>query len=144
MLAKSKPKAKSTRASRTTSARSQSARNRSRTTGVSRSAKATVDHEEIQRWAEARGAVPACVRGTGRKGDTGMVRLDFPTGPERSLQKIGWDEWFQKFEDKELAMIYQDRTATGRRSRFNKIVSRDTVRDRIASRRGARTRTASS
>ena len=36
------------------------------------------DHEEIQQWAEERGAHPSCVRGTGKKGDIGVLRLDFP------------------------------------------------------------------
>jgi hypothetical protein len=40
--------------------------------------KTTTDHEEIQRWAEERNAQPACVKGTGRRGDVGMLRLDFP------------------------------------------------------------------
>ena len=40
--------------------------------------KVTFDHEEIRRWAEERNAKPACVRGTGKAGDIGMIRLDFP------------------------------------------------------------------
>ena len=39
---------------------------------------ATTDHDEIRRWAEERGAKPSCVKGTGGKRDTGMIRLDFP------------------------------------------------------------------
>ena len=42
------------------------------------SSKTTTDHEEIRRWVEARGGRPACVRGTGGRGDTGMLRIDFP------------------------------------------------------------------
>src|SRR5947209_4602249 len=63
-------------------------------TRLSRSSVATTDHEEIRQWVEERGGVPACVRGTGGRGDTGMIRLDFPDGPEPSLQQISWDEWF--------------------------------------------------
>jgi hypothetical protein len=85
------------------------------------------DHEEIQRWAEARNGSPACVRGTGKKGDVGMIRIDFPGGAERSLQKISWDEWFEKFDERNLALIAQDKTASGRVSRFNKLVDRETA-----------------
>jgi len=55
------------------------------------------DHEEIRRWAEERGAKPACVRGTGGKDDIGMIRLEFPdySGREDSLEEIDWDEWFE-------------------------------------------------
>ncbi len=90
-----------------------------------------VDHEEIRRWAEERGAHPACVRGTGGGEDTGMIRLDFPgyTG-ERSLQPINWDEWFEKFDGNNLALMVQERTARGEVSNFNKIVSRETAESR--------------
>ena len=75
----------------------------------------TTDHTEIRRWAEERGAKPACVRGTGAKGDLGMLRLDFPgySGQE-SLEHVHWDEWFRKFDERRLALLYQDETA-GRR-----------------------------
>ncbi len=91
-------------------------------------ANTTTNHEEIRRWAEDRGAHPACVKGTGSQGDVGMLRLDFPgyTG-QRSLQAISWDEWFEKFDERGLALLYQDKTARGQRSNFNKLVSRSTA-----------------
>ena len=90
--------------------------------------KTTQDHEEIRRWAEERGAHPACVKGTGDEGDIGILRLDFPgyTG-EESLTPIEWDEWFEKFDDRNLALLYQEETAGGERSNFNKIVSAETA-----------------
>jgi hypothetical protein len=81
-----------------------------------------IDHEEIRNWAEARGGHPACVKGTGGQGDTGMIRLDFPDGPEPSLDAISWEEWFDKFEEKQLALMVRDQ------DRFNKLVSREGVR----------------
>lgn len=88
--------------------------------------KTTTDHEEIRQWAESRGAHPACVKGTGKKGDTGMIRIDFPgfSGGD-SLQEISWDEFFQKFDGNDLALIYQERTAEGEQSNFNKLVRRE-------------------
>jgi hypothetical protein len=92
---------------------------------------ATIDHQEIQRWAEERQGEPACVRGTGGKGDTGMIRIDFPGGgraaSREKLQPISWDDWFEKFDERGLALLYQDKTASGRISRFNKLVSRETA-----------------
>jgi hypothetical protein len=78
----------------------------------------TTDHDEIRRWAEERGAKPACVRGTGKRGDTGMIRLDFPgySGRE-TLQKISWDDWFESFDENNLALLH-------RGDNFNKLVSR--------------------
>ena len=65
------------------------------------------------------------MRGTGGKGDTGVLRLDFPgySGGD-SLQEIGWDEFFDKFEDQKLALLYQDTTKDGKKSNFNKLVKR--------------------
>ena len=84
------------------------------------------DHQRIKEWAETRQAKPACVRGTGDKGDLGMIRLDFPgySGGD-SLEEITWDEWFSQFDENNLALVVQEKTADGQRSNFNKLVSRD-------------------
>jgi hypothetical protein len=92
------------------------------------SAQPVTDHRRIREWAEARNARPACVRGTGGKNDTGMIRLDFPgfSGSE-TLQEISWDDWFEAFEENKLALLIQEETADGTRSNFNKLVSRETA-----------------
>jgi len=83
------------------------------------------DHQQIREWAEERGAQPACVRGTGGKDETGMIRLDFPgySGAD-SLQSITWDEWFEKFDENGLALLVEDSMSSGEKSNFNKLVSR--------------------
>lgn len=90
----------------------------------------TTNREEIQRWAEERGAKPACVRGTGAKGDIGMIRLDFPgyTGSDK-LEEISWDDWFESFDENNLGLVYQEQTAAGEQSNFNKLVSRESVEE---------------
>jgi hypothetical protein len=95
------------------------------------SAHPLTDHDEIRRWAEERNAKPSCVKGTGGKDDTGMIRLDFPgySGGD-SLQEISWEEWFQKFDENDLALLVQDKTAQGQKSNFNKLVSRATAEQR--------------
>jgi hypothetical protein len=111
------------------------ARNRSRV---------LTDHEEIRRWAEERNASPACVRRTGGDGDIGMIRLDFPGySGEQSLDHVDWDDWFQKFDESNLALLVQDQLASGGQSNFNKLVGRETAErrsegDNRASRHGAR------
>jgi hypothetical protein len=93
--------------------------------------KTTTDHAEIRRWAEARGARPARVKGTGGPGDPGIIRLDFPSdGPDENLEPISWDEWFRAFDQNQLALVYQEQTASGKPSNFNKLVSRETVEER--------------
>jgi hypothetical protein len=88
------------------------------------------DHDEILDWAEARGAKPACVKGTGQNDDVGMIRLDFPGWSDSdSLQYIAWDQWFRAFDENGLALLVQERTADGDVSNFNKLVSRETTED---------------
>jgi hypothetical protein len=83
------------------------------------------------------------VRGTGGDGDIGMLRLDFPgySGEDR-LQEISWDDWFAKFEERGLALLYQDTTARGEKSNFNKIIARETAQARAQGQRKANRRTA--
>jgi hypothetical protein len=105
---------------------------------TSAAARSLTDHEEIRRWAEDRGARPARVSGTGSGDDVGMIRLDFPGySGEGSLEEISWDEWFDKFDESNLALMVQDETSGGQKSNFNKLVSGDTAQRRQARTRGA-------
>jgi hypothetical protein len=84
-----------------------------------------INHNEIRAWADARHAKPAAVRETEREGDPGVIRLDFPGySGEGTLDPISWDEWFAKFDESNLALLVQDRTADGQRSNFNKLIHR--------------------
>jgi hypothetical protein len=87
----------------------------------------TTDHDFIRTWAEVRGAQPARVRGTG------VLRLDFPgySGAE-SLGPITWEEWFEKFDERDLAFLYQETTARGEASNFNQLVSHSGIEGRSA------------
>jgi len=85
----------------------------------------TTDHDAIRRWAEERGGKPAAVKATESKDDVGILRIDFPGySGEAELEEISWDEWFEKFEEKKLALVVQEETKGGEPSRFNKLVRR--------------------
>jgi hypothetical protein len=89
--------------------------------------KTTTDHEEIRRWVEERGGHPATVKNTAEDGEPGLLRIDFPGySGGQSLEEISWDEFFQKFDEKNLAFLYQEETADGEESRFVKLISRET------------------
>jgi hypothetical protein len=95
---------------------------------VSGSARATIDHDEIREWVESHGGTPAHVQSTGRGKSAGILRIDFPGfSGEGSLEPLEWDEFFERFEEAQLAFLYQDKTASGRPSNFNKLVKRDSV-----------------
>lgn len=86
----------------------------------------TTDHDKIRKWAEDRKGHPAKVKGTGGKEDIGMIRLDFPGySGEGSLEEISWDQFFEEFEKRKLALLYEEKTSKGDISRFNKIISRE-------------------
>ena len=86
----------------------------------------TTDHDEIRSWVEEHAGKPASVRGTEGNGDAGILRIDFPGGAgEESLEHISWDEWFRKFDDNDLAFLYQREKASGEDSTFFKLVSRN-------------------
>src|SRR5215469_14714077 len=86
------------------------------------------DHTQIRRWAEERRARPAAVRSIHSDDYIGMIRLDFPGyRGEDSLQEISWDEWFEDFDDRNLALLVQEETADGEQSTFHKLVQRETA-----------------
>jgi hypothetical protein len=84
------------------------------------------DHEEIRKWVEARGGFPAHVTRTGDADDVGLIRIDFPGySGEQSLEHISWEQWFEKFEEKKLALIVENQPPEGAKGRFNKLISRE-------------------
>ncbi len=106
----------------------------------SRSARPITDRDEIRRWAESQGGHPARVAKTGsgtqRNGDTGIIRIDFPGfSGGKSLEQISWDEWFDAFEENNLALVIGNNP---KKPRFNKLVSRET--DQRQQTRTSRTR----
>lgn len=93
-------------------------------------AQITTDHEKIRNWAEERGGKPAAVKSTHRGDEPGIIRLMFPGAPhakEDSLEEIDWDEFFEKFDEANLALLYQEETAGGEKSLFNKLIGRETA-----------------
>lgn len=91
----------------------------------------TTDRNEIKKWAEARGGRPAIVADTGNKSGDGVVRIKF--AEENNLKTTSWDDFFETFENNNLAMLFQEETSEGETSRFHKIVSKDSqeVRDQM-------------
>ena len=95
---------------------------------MSDSSKITKDPEEIRQWAEERGGKPAHVADTGSEEDVGILRIEFPGySSEVSLEPIPWEQWFEKFAERNLAFLYQLQTAAGELSNFNKIISDETA-----------------
>jgi hypothetical protein len=97
-------------------------------------AETTTDHETIRKWAESKGGKPAAVDRTHRGGDVGIIRIIFPQAQQSEhdeLVEITWDEFFDEFDKRNLALVYDER------SMFNKIVGRDTPERRERGEQGA-------
>lgn len=82
----------------------------------------TVDHKTIREWIEQRQGRPAIVRST-EENDGGLLRVDFQE-PDEALEPVSWEKFFKIFDSRKLAFLYQDRTADGEESRFNKFIER--------------------
>ena len=97
-------------------------------------AEMTTNHETIRKWAEKKGGKPAAVARTHQGGDVGIVRIMFPDAPQsehQALTEISWEEFFKEFEQRKLALIYEED------SLFSKIIGRDTVEKRSHGHSGA-------
>ena len=98
---------------------------------MSAEAQVTTDHEEIQNWVEERGGNPARVKNTDKAGSGGLLRIDYPGfSGEDTLETISWEEFFEAFEENNLAFLYQDETRDGKQSRFSKLIDRDSVKEK--------------
>lgn len=93
--------------------------------------KVTTNHDEIKTWVDERGGHPARVKGTGDDDSAGVLRIDYPgfTG-KGTLERISWEEFFETFEESNLAFLYQEKTKDGEESRFSKLISRDSANDK--------------
>jgi hypothetical protein len=106
---------------------------------MSNLSKTTRDHEVILQWAEERGGKPSHLKGTGGKDDPGILRIDFPGySGEGKLEPISWDDFFEKFDERGLAFVYQDVTSDGEKSNFNKFVNEESVEERESGRCSSR------
>ena len=94
-------------------------------------ARFTINPRVIRAWAEEREGKPSTVKATRKKGDpAGILRIDFPgyTG-EGTLKEISWEDFFSKFDESNLALLYQNQTSGGQTSRFCKFVSLETAEE---------------
>ncbi len=66
------------------------------------------------------------MRGTEDGDETGVPRPDFPgyTGKDR-LQPISWEEFFEKFDEKQFEFLYHERKKNGETSNFFKLAMPD-------------------
>lgn len=73
-----------------------------------------------------RGGKPSRVVGIENDDSAGVLRIDFPGfSREGRLEEILGEEWYQTFEDRGLAFLYQEETRGGKESGSFKSVKRE-------------------
>ena len=93
---------------------------------MSGKSRVTTDHDEIRRWTEERGGWPATVKATEKGGKPGILRIDYSGfSGEDTLDKISWEEFFEAFDENNLAFLYQDE----KDSRFSKLIDRASTKE---------------
>ena len=55
---------------------------------------------------------------------------DAPNAKDAALEEITWEEFFEKLDEADLALVYQEETASGQKSNFNKLIGRETAEAR--------------
>ncbi len=78
---------------------------------VEETPKVTVNHEEIESWASARGGEPVLKEG--------KLAIRFP-GEAQEAEAISWQDFFIRFEEESLAFAYEEDEA----SRFYSFAER--------------------
>ncbi|HZR47639.1 MAG TPA: hypothetical protein VFA47_13085 [Candidatus Manganitrophaceae bacterium] len=90
----------------------------------------TTDHEKIREWVKSRGGRPAAVAPLDESlfgcSEMGALRIAFPgRSAAGDLQEISWELFFELFDLRRLAFLYQEETAAGAQSRFNKFIKQE-------------------
>ncbi|MCC6144026.1 MAG: hypothetical protein IT368_09485 [Candidatus Hydrogenedentes bacterium] len=90
---------------------------------MSNATKVTTDHEIIRNWVEEREGFPCKVHG--ESDEAVLIRIAFPgISGEEACEGIAWEDFFARFDQQNLAFVYQDRTADGEISRYSKLADR--------------------
>lgn len=74
-------------------------------------AEVTANHDTIRHWVEKKGGKPAAVARTHQGSDVGIVRIMFPNTPQsehQALTEISWHEFFEEFEKRKPALLYEE------------------------------------
>ena len=87
--------------------------------------KTTTNHEEIRRWVEDRGGLPAAVKNTLPGDAAGVLYINFPGADKKDVDEISWEEFFKTFGRQNLTFEYEE-TPPDQPNHSCRLVSRDT------------------
>ncbi len=81
----------------------------------------TIDHELVRAWAENREGYPGRAKGVGEEG---TLKIGFKE-KESGLEKVTWEEFFEIFDENDLAFVYESGANDDKSNRFFKFVRRE-------------------
>lgn len=92
--------------------------------------KYTTDHEEIRKWIEEHKGTPAVIKGMIE--ETGveipeMLHVSFDQD-DPNMEGLDWEEFFERFEDANLALVYNETIGEGETPDFE-FADRDAARE---------------
>lgn len=96
--------------------------------------KYTIDNDEIRTWMEEHGGTPAVVKETSEDEEeeesADMLHISFnPNDP--NMEEMDWEEFFERFDNENLALVYDDEAPEGVPPEFE-LIDRDRARDEFA------------
>lgn len=94
--------------------------------------KVTTDHHEIKLWSQAHRGRPEIVDDPTSTGDEPFLRIDFP-GDEDNVfleentpeKRVTWDNFFAKFDELQLAFMYEENAEGEDLSLAYRFIKRD-------------------
>lgn len=90
-----------------------------------------IDYDEIRAWIEEHGGQPATLKEASENGEESSDMLHIAFGPlTPDMEEMGWDEFFERFENENLALEYDDEETEG--APGFELVDRDRARDELA------------
>jgi hypothetical protein len=80
----------------------------------------TIDHDEIRKWIEGRGGVPALsvIK------ETKIPIINFAHGLPHATE-VTWEEWFRIFDEDHYAFVCKETRFDGMQSQFCQLIPRD-------------------
>jgi hypothetical protein len=93
--------------------------------GQPQGSKITTDHDIIKRWIQEREGRPATIEGHEEEDGPEALRVKFEDikNENEKLETIGWDQFFEYFDDEHFAFLYQDETVDGEVSHFYRFIN---------------------
>lgn len=82
--------------------------------------KTTTNHTEIKNWAQEHNGVPAVIKDTEEGSGAGVLRIHFDNSDDSNFKQVSWSEFFDTFDKKDLAFLYQDE----KDSTFHKFINK--------------------